>query len=132
MPVSRTFPSVHRVRDGFGAYRCWLFGAPCSSFELLSKAAGILFDRAVATSKIRSDFSRDDVVRAGVGTCYRQKQLRRFTNEATARIAVLVMSKGALSAKQAQSYYEEKYAHDDYGVRGPRREDRRDRHPPRP
>ena len=30
---------------------------------------------------------------------------------------MLVMSKGALTAAQAETYYEEKYSHDDYYIR---------------
>jgi hypothetical protein len=36
----------------------------------LSKAVGVLLDRAVATGEIRSDVSPEDLIRALVGMCY--------------------------------------------------------------
>ena len=40
------------------------------SLERLSKAVGVLLDRAVATGQIRSDVSPEDLIRALVGMCY--------------------------------------------------------------
>ena len=40
------------------------------SLDRLSKAVGVLLDRAVATGEIRSDVSPEDLIRALVGMCY--------------------------------------------------------------
>jgi AcrR family transcriptional regulator len=40
------------------------------SLDRLSKAVGLLLDRAVATGEIRSDVSPEDLIRALVGMCY--------------------------------------------------------------
>ena len=43
-----------------------------ASFERLTRAAGTLLDRAVASGEIRSDIGPEDLVRALVGMCYLQ------------------------------------------------------------
>jgi AcrR family transcriptional regulator len=40
------------------------------SFDLLTRAAGDLLDRAIATGEIRDDISAEDLIRALVGMCY--------------------------------------------------------------
>ena len=40
------------------------------SLDRLSRAVGVLLDRAVATGEIRSDVSPEDLIRALVGMCY--------------------------------------------------------------
>ena len=44
------------------------------SFEQLTKAAGVLLDRAVAAGEIRSDIQPENLVRAVVGMCYMHDQ----------------------------------------------------------
>jgi len=44
------------------------------SFAQLTKAAGVLLDRAVAAGEIRSDIQPDNLVRALVGMCYMHDQ----------------------------------------------------------
>ena len=44
------------------------------SFEQLTKATGILLDRAVAAGEIRSDIQPENLVRALVGMCYMHHQ----------------------------------------------------------
>ena len=40
------------------------------SFERLTKAVGVLLDRAVAAGEIRTDLGPEDLIRAVVGMCY--------------------------------------------------------------
>jgi AcrR family transcriptional regulator len=44
------------------------------SFEQLTRAAGVLLDRAVAAGEIRSDIQPENLVRALVGMCYMHDQ----------------------------------------------------------
>jgi AcrR family transcriptional regulator len=44
------------------------------SFEQLTKAAGVLLDRAVAAGEIRSDIQPENLVRALIGMCYMHDQ----------------------------------------------------------
>src|SRR5436305_4251070 len=44
------------------------------TFGCLTKAAGILLDRAVAAGKIRSDVGPDDLMRTLIGMCYMHDQ----------------------------------------------------------
>src|SRR5215470_13983432 len=44
------------------------------SFDRLTKAAGVLLDRAIAAGEIRSDVSPEDLIRALVGMCYMHDQ----------------------------------------------------------
>ena len=44
------------------------------SFERLTKAVGVLLDRAVAAGEIRPDISPEDLIRALVGMCYLHDQ----------------------------------------------------------
>lgn len=44
------------------------------SFEQLTKAAGVLLDRAIAAGDIRSDIQSENLVRALVGMCYMHDQ----------------------------------------------------------
>ena len=44
------------------------------SFERLTKAVGVLLDRAVAAGEIRADISPEDVLRAMIGMCYLHDQ----------------------------------------------------------
>src|SRR3981189_1108424 len=44
------------------------------TFERLTKAVGVLLDRAVAAGEIRSDVSPEDLLRALVGMCYMHDQ----------------------------------------------------------
>src|SRR5262245_831861 len=44
------------------------------SFDRLTKAAGVLLERAVAAGEIRSDVSPEDLLRALIGMCYMHDQ----------------------------------------------------------
>jgi AcrR family transcriptional regulator len=44
------------------------------SFDRLTKAVGVLLDRAVAAGEIRADISPEDLLRALVGMCYMHDQ----------------------------------------------------------
>jgi AcrR family transcriptional regulator len=44
------------------------------SFDRLTKAVGVLLDRAVAAGEIRADISPEDLLRALVGMCYMHNQ----------------------------------------------------------
>jgi AcrR family transcriptional regulator len=44
------------------------------SFDRLTKAVGVLLDRAVAAGEIRADISPEDLLRALVGMCYMNNQ----------------------------------------------------------
>ena len=44
------------------------------SFERLTKAVGVLLDRAVAAGEIRADVSPEDLLRALIGMCYLHDQ----------------------------------------------------------
>jgi AcrR family transcriptional regulator len=44
------------------------------SFERLTKAIGVLLDRAVAAGEIRSDIRAEDLLRALIGMCYMHDQ----------------------------------------------------------
>ncbi|MGA7810656.1 MAG: TetR/AcrR family transcriptional regulator, partial [Bradyrhizobium sp.] len=44
------------------------------SFDRLTKAIGVLLDRAVAAGDIRADVSAEDLLRALVGMCYLHDQ----------------------------------------------------------
>jgi len=44
------------------------------SFDRLTRAAGGLLDRAIATGEIRDDISPEDLLRALVGMCYMHDQ----------------------------------------------------------
>jgi hypothetical protein len=44
------------------------------SFDRLTKAVGVLLDRAVAAGQIRVDISPEDLLRALVGMCYMHDQ----------------------------------------------------------
>jgi hypothetical protein len=44
------------------------------SFDRLTKAVGVLLDRAVAAGEMRADISPEDLLRALVGMCYMHDQ----------------------------------------------------------
>ena len=44
------------------------------SFDRLTKAVGVLLDRAVAAGQIRADISPEDLLRALIGMCYMHDQ----------------------------------------------------------
>ena len=44
------------------------------SFDRLTRAVGVLLDRAVAAGEIRDDISPEDLLRALVGMCYMHDQ----------------------------------------------------------